>query len=109
MLFRSAFLLLTFFMLTTKFKPQDPVVVVTPSSISSQLLPEASVAMITVSKDGRVFFGLDQQNMRLDLIKSINQQYQLGLTPEELKNYLNLEPILRLFLTQTGWIIWQVC
>ncbi|HEY6083279.1 MAG TPA: biopolymer transporter ExbD [Chitinophagaceae bacterium] len=82
-----AFLLLTFFMLTTKFKPQDPVVVVTPSSISSQLLPEASVAMITVSKDGRVFFGLDQQNMRLDLIKAINQQYQLGLTPEELKNY----------------------
>lgn len=82
-----AFLLLTFFMLTTKFKPQDPVEVVTPSAISTKLLPEASVAMITVAKDGRVFFGLDQENKRVDLIKAINQQYQLGLTPAEMKNY----------------------
>lgn len=82
-----AFLLLTFFMLTTKFKPDDPVEVVTPSAISTTLLPEAHVALVTVSKDGRVFFGLDDQNQRLQLIKDFDQQYKLGLSAEEMKNY----------------------
>lgn len=82
-----AFLLLTFFMLTTKFKPDDPVEVVTPAAISTTLLPEAHVAMITVANDGRVFFGLDDQNQRLQLIGDFNQQYKMGLTEEEMKNY----------------------
>jgi biopolymer transport protein ExbD len=82
-----AFLLLTFFMLTTKFKPEDPVTVVTPASISQKLLPEADVALIMVAKDGRVFYGLDDQNKRLQLIQDISQQYQLGLTPDEMKKF----------------------
>lgn len=82
-----AFLLLTFFMLTTKFKPEDPVEVVTPSAISTTVLPDAHVAMITVGKDGRVFFGLDDQNQRVQLIQDFNQQYNLGLTPAEIKSY----------------------
>lgn len=82
-----AFLLLTFFMLTTKFKAEDPVEVVTPASISATLLPESHVALITISKDGRVFFGLDDQNQRYQLIKDLNQQYNLGLTDKEFQNY----------------------
>lgn len=82
-----AFLLLTFFMLTTKFKPEEPVKVITPAAISTKLLPESHVAMVTISKDGRVFFGLDDQNQRLKLIQAFNQQYKLGLTPEQEKNY----------------------
>ena len=38
-----AFLLLTFFMLATKFKPDEPVVVKTPSSISEIPLPDADI------------------------------------------------------------------
>jgi biopolymer transport protein ExbD len=82
-----AFLLLTFFMLTTKFKPDEPVEVVTPSAISTTLLPESHVALITISKDGRVFFGLDDQNQRVQLIKDISQQYKLGLDAQQVKNY----------------------
>lgn len=82
-----AFLLLTFFMLTTKFKPDEPVEVVTPAAISTTLLPEAHVALVTISKDGRVFFGLDDQNQRHKLISDISQQYKLGLSPEEMNNY----------------------
>lgn len=84
-----AFLLLTFFMLTTKFKPQDPVKVVTPSAISTQLLPESHVALVLISKDGRVFYGLDDQNMRQELIQAIDHQYNLGLTPSDIKNFSN--------------------
>jgi biopolymer transport protein ExbD len=82
-----AFLLLTFFMLTTKFKPDEPVKVTTPSAISTSLLPESQVALITISRDGRVFFGLDDQNQRAALIENINKQYGLGLTPPEIENY----------------------
>jgi biopolymer transport protein ExbD len=62
-----AFLLLTFFMLTTQFKPQEDVTVELPSSHSAFKLPESDVMMITVAKDGRIFLGLDGQNLRLKL------------------------------------------
>lgn len=84
-----AFLLLTFFMLTTKFKPQDPVKVVTPSAISTKLLPESHVALVLISKDGRVFYGLDDQNMRQELIQALDHQYNLGLTPSDIKHFSN--------------------
>lgn len=82
-----AFLLLLFFMLTSKFKPRDPIQVITPASISTTLLPESKVALITISKDGRVFFGLDDQNKRMQLIQNISDQYKLGLSSDEIKNY----------------------
>ena len=46
-----AFLLLTFFMLATKFKPDEPVVVKTPSSISDIPQPDANVMLITVDEN----------------------------------------------------------
>lgn len=75
-----AFLLLTFFMLATKFKPDEPVVVVTPSSINTSLLPDADVMLITIDKDGRVFFSIDGQKKRQKLISDLDESYKLGLT-----------------------------
>jgi biopolymer transport protein ExbD len=43
-----AFLLLTFFMLTTKFKPNDPVVVDMPKSVYEIKLPQSDIMTITV-------------------------------------------------------------
>ena len=54
-----AFLLLTFFMLTTKFKPEEPIVIESPTSISESILSDTDVATITIGKDGRVFFGME--------------------------------------------------
>jgi biopolymer transport protein ExbD len=62
-----AFLLLTFFMLTTQFKPPEEVQIVLPSSHSPIKLPESDVAIITVSRDGRLFMGVDQQGLRVRL------------------------------------------
>ena len=58
------FLLLTFFMLTTQFKPPETVQIVLPSSHSAFKLPESDVMTITISKDGRVFLGVDNQRVR---------------------------------------------
>ena len=54
-----AFLLLTFFMLATKFKPEEPVVVKTPSSISEIPLPDVDIMLLTVDPKGRIFFSID--------------------------------------------------
>lgn len=59
-----AFLLLTFFMLTTQFKPPESVQIELPSSHSAFKLPETDVMIITVTKDGRIFLGVDQQQLR---------------------------------------------
>lgn len=78
-----AFLLLTFFMLATKFKPDEPVVVKTPSSTSEIPLPDDNIMMITIDKGGRIFFAIDNKNMRKSLIENIDEYKKLGLTDQE--------------------------
>ena len=78
-----AFLLLTFFMLATKFKPDEPVTVVTPNSISEIPLPDADIMMITVDPKGRIFFSIDNQLKRKDLINDVDEYKKLGLTEQE--------------------------
>jgi biopolymer transport protein ExbD len=68
-----AFLLLTFFMLTTQFKPQEEVTIELPSSNSQFKLPESDVMTLTLSKDGRIFLGLDSQRLRRRLFGEANE------------------------------------
>src|SRR5690606_38691131 len=82
-----AFLLLTFFMLATKFKPDEPVVVKTPASISEIPLPDTDIMLITLDKDGRIFFSIENKKLRKDLIESINTANSLGLTEEEMNSF----------------------
>jgi biopolymer transport protein ExbD len=78
-----AFLLLSFFMLATKFKPDEPVVVVTPASISKVILPDADIMLITVDAKGRVFFAIDNKSIRKSLIDDMDEYKGLGLTDAE--------------------------
>ncbi len=68
-----AFLLLTFFMLTTQFKPPSEVSVVLPDSHSAIKLPESDVITVSVTKDGRIFMGVDAQNLRVQLFGEENK------------------------------------
>jgi biopolymer transport protein ExbD len=68
-----AFLLLTFFMMTTSFKPPEVVEIKLPTSHSAFKLPESDVMMITLSKDGRIFLGLDSQRLRARVFGPENQ------------------------------------
>src|SRR5271165_6555664 len=72
-----AFLLLTFFMLATKFKPDEPVIVKTPSSISEIILPDRNIMLITIDTKGRIFFSIDDtvidgKPARKALIENVN-------------------------------------
>ena len=68
-----AFLLLTFFMLTTQFKPPGEVTIELPSSHSAIKLPESDIITLSLSKDGRIFFGLDSQILRRRLFGPENE------------------------------------
>src|SRR5512143_1117186 len=78
-----AFLLLTFFMLTTQFKSDESVVVDTPSSISEIKLPDTDILNITITRDGKVFFNIDNKNFsRERLLAKISEKYPaLQFTP----------------------------
>lgn len=78
-----AFLLLTFFMLATKFKPEEPVIVKTPSSISEIPLPDVDIMLLTVDAKGRIFFSIDNKLKRKALIEDINYERDLKLTEAE--------------------------
>ncbi len=82
-----AFLLLTFFMLATKFKPDEPVVVTTPTSISSIIVPENSI-MLTVDKTGKTFFAYDNMKAKKDLIERVNTEKELNLTADEKESFI---------------------
>jgi biopolymer transport protein ExbD len=65
-----AFLLLTFFMLTTQFKPQEEVSIVLPSSHSEFKLPESDVMMISIAKEA-TYIGNDTTHIWLSLDSQI--------------------------------------
>jgi biopolymer transport protein ExbD len=82
-----AFLLLTFFMLTSNFTAKEPVKVETPTSISEIKIPETNIEMILIDKSGKVFFGIDGQTHRMNLLKSMGDTYSIKFTQEQQKKY----------------------
>ncbi|RCK74027.1 MAG: Biopolymer transport protein ExbD/TolR [Ignavibacteriae bacterium] len=82
-----AFLLLTFFMLTTQFKPPEEVVIELPSSHSEYKLPESDVMLITITKDDRIFLGLDAQTTKLRVLGDVVKQNWEYYSPEVRKQY----------------------
>ena len=87
-----AFLLVTFFMLTTKFRPDEPVIVDTPFSTSDKILPE-NVLLVTIDSSGRVFYNIDGQSVRESLLGSLGDQYKIKFTPDEKHRFALLSTI----------------
>lgn len=81
------FLLVTFFILTAKFRPSEPVEVTIPASTSEIALPE-KVMLVTIDKDGRVFLDLSGKEIRYAMITGMAERYQnLKLTDEEKQRF----------------------
>jgi biopolymer transport protein ExbD len=66
-----AWLLLTFFMLASNFRPAEEVQIALPSSTSDIKLPESDVLTVNVAKDGRLFVGTDRVPL---MVKLFGQQ-----------------------------------
>lgn len=85
-----AFLLLTFFILTAKFKPNEPIVVDTPASVADKKLPDDKVMTISVDKKGRIFFGVDNIQVRGKILDRVAADKKLSITPEQRKKFQNI-------------------
>lgn len=88
-----AFLLVTFFMLTTKFRPDEPVLVDQPSSVSQIPLPDNNVIMLTIDAKGRVFFNVDKQQTRAAILDKLADFYKLTFDEKEKKKFTVLSSI----------------
>lgn len=88
-----AFLILAFFMLATKFKPDEVVQITTPKSVSADKLTEENAVHVNFGPDGRVFFSLSvkdpdaKEEIKTNVIQAINQRRNLGLTSQHIENF----------------------
>lgn len=80
-----AFLLLAFFILTTKFKPDELLQVTTPKSVSTKKVEGKDIVLITMDKEGKVYFSVDDMNQpeKKEIIEEVNNLKSLGLTDQE--------------------------
>lgn len=89
-----AFLLLTFFILTTQFKKSDVENITTPSSISDKLLDDKNLMTINITTDGRYFFTpVENQSERAQLLDLMAGQYQVGFSDAEKAAFANLPAV----------------
>ena len=102
-----AFLLLTFFILTTQFKKPDVEQIKPPSSISEKLLPDASLMTINATPDGKFYFQpVENASERIALLDKMGEKYHMtfdtkqkvafqkvqaiGVPMSQLKGYLDM-------------------
>ena len=74
-----AFLLLSFFILTTKFKPSEAIAVTTPKSVAAKVAPTKDVVEIIIDKDGKVFLAMDDESVKEIIANTLNSTKNLGL------------------------------
>jgi biopolymer transport protein ExbD len=92
-------LLLTFFMLTTSFRPQEAAQVDTPNSISEKQAPDKSIITIDITKDDKIFFDMNKNGKTFDkngkevadtathyrktLLEKMGERYKITFTAKE--------------------------
>ncbi len=88
-------LLLTFFMLTTSFRPQEAVQVDTPNSISDKLTPEKNVMTMLIGKNNKVYFNIDNghdssSHVRAQVLQDVGNYFRVKFTKDQIRKFSNL-------------------
>ena len=84
-----AFLLLSFFILTTKFKPTEALAVTTPKSVSTKPVDSKNMVIITMDKEGKAYLSIGDENTEQKdaILDLVNQWKSLNLTETEKKSF----------------------
>src|SRR5690606_41019696 len=86
----AAFLLLTFFVMTSTARLHEPVEVSTPASTVQIKLPDTGIATITVA-DERAYFGAVGQDTRALMLENMGAKYGLTFSEEEKQRFSLIE------------------
>jgi len=81
-----AFLLVTFFMLTTKFRPEEAVTVTIPASVSTTKLPD-NVITVSIDSAGRVFFDMESKDVRMKLLTYMAGKYSVKISDADVQRF----------------------
>lgn len=88
-----SFLILSFFMLATKFKPPELVNIQNPKSVSSENVSDKDAFKVTFDKEGRCFISFstdDEAKERvINMLGVIERQKKIPLTNEQKARFLN--------------------
>lgn len=83
-----AFLLLSFFILTTKFKPSEAIAVTIPKSVAAKVAPTKDFVEIIFDKDGKVFLTMDDEQKKENIANALNNTRNLGIDVQKFKTAL---------------------
>jgi len=83
-----AFLLLSFFILTTKFKPSEAIAVTTPKSVAAKVAPQKDIVEVIFDKDGKVFLTMDDEQVKETIANTLNTTRNLNLDVRAFKKAL---------------------
>ena len=104
-----AFLLLTFFILTTQFKKPDVEQIKPPSSISEKLLPDASLMTVNVTPEGKFYFQpVENGTERMKVLDNMGKKYGVSFTDPEKVAFTKVQAIgvpmsqLKSYLSMSG-------
>ncbi|NOT49699.1 MAG: biopolymer transporter ExbD [Chitinophagaceae bacterium] len=116
-----AFLILSFFIMATKFKPKEPIQTEIPNSVSAEELPENDAMMVLIDSTNRVFFAvlsekdktipgkvLDkigstrQMTFTADQKESFRKAGAVGVPFSQLSSFLDLETEEQAKIAQPG-------
>jgi len=87
-----AFLLLTFFILTTtRFREETKVEVDTPSSVSNLELPENGMCVISIDRDGRVFVGYTDIKTREAVLERFINEKEVSISEDGARYFSTLQ------------------
>lgn len=81
-----SFLLLTFFILTATARQPEPLPVDTPASTVQIPVPDTDIGTITVG-EGKVFFGVTGQKIRIGMLNRIAEKYGISFTEQEKQRF----------------------
>jgi biopolymer transport protein ExbD len=82
-----AFLLLTFFILATQFKPSEAVEITPPGSVSNKHAPQKDAFTVSIDKNNRVFINMTDE-IKGDVFDELVKERNLKVTPEDKKYFL---------------------
>ncbi|HRO98965.1 MAG TPA: biopolymer transporter ExbD [Flavobacteriales bacterium] len=88
-----AFLLVTFFMLTAQFRPEEAVAVDTPSSMSESPIPMTNMMTIVVDSTGRVFWDFTDKGVRIAVLEELGKRVNYTPSQEEKIKFANVGPV----------------
>ena len=88
-----AWLLLTFFILTTQFRKPEIVPVNTPSSVAETKLQDGNIVQITVNDEGRYYFGIIDDHYKEPILEKMGKKYGIEFTDEEKRTFLGLSEV----------------